>query len=316
MTCGTKGCIISYHLKRAMGIKFLCENCEKKIHVKDFLAGRRAKCPHCNTSIRIPDASTITGDIAQTDQPATDEPTGIDVETASKSKADVGAAVVTKTKDRSSRSKQEKADISPRQEALSDTKSSSAKPSTAAAVAKMENPAPKVEAATAAAPNPAPTQTAPANDPFAEAGNAMWYVAPPSGGQYGPADSKLLQSWIAEGRVSADSLVWREGWADWKSASVVMQVPNAPAVPPPTGAETASSATNGSAAASANADSIVEPAEKKQTAKTAKADKSSVIRYHRAHQRSRGLGIMLVAALAIVSVALVVVLIFVLKMNS
>jgi hypothetical protein len=27
-----------------------------------------------------------------------------------------------------------------------------------------------------------------------------------------------MRKWIAEGRISSDSLVWREGWADWKSA--------------------------------------------------------------------------------------------------
>ena len=30
-----------------------------------------------------------------------------------------------------------------------------------------------------------------------------------------------MRRWIEEGRVSADSLVWREGWADWKSAGPV-----------------------------------------------------------------------------------------------
>ena len=27
-----------------------------------------------------------------------------------------------------------------------------------------------------------------------------------------------MRRWLAEGRVSGDSLVWREGWADWKNA--------------------------------------------------------------------------------------------------
>jgi len=27
-----------------------------------------------------------------------------------------------------------------------------------------------------------------------------------------------MRTWIAEGRVTRDSLVWREGWAEWKLA--------------------------------------------------------------------------------------------------
>jgi hypothetical protein len=30
-----------------------------------------------------------------------------------------------------------------------------------------------------------------------------------------------MREWIAEGRVAADSLVWREGWRDWQEASSV-----------------------------------------------------------------------------------------------
>jgi len=49
----------------------------------------------------------------------------------------------------------------------------------------------------------------------------VWYLRPPSGGQYGPATADILRNWIAEGRVSADTLVWREGWRDWQEASEV-----------------------------------------------------------------------------------------------
>jgi hypothetical protein len=37
-----------------MGLKFLCHHCEHPMHVKDFLAGKRGKCPQCGGSIRIP----------------------------------------------------------------------------------------------------------------------------------------------------------------------------------------------------------------------------------------------------------------------
>ena len=48
--------------------------------------------------------------------------------------------------------------------------------------------------------------------------DATWYVRPPSGGQYGPANSDVLRSWIDEGRVASTSLLWRDGWPNWRSA--------------------------------------------------------------------------------------------------
>ena len=30
-----------------------------------------------------------------------------------------------------------------------------------------------------------------------------------------------MRRWLTEGRVSSDSMVWREGWADWKLAGPV-----------------------------------------------------------------------------------------------
>ncbi len=56
-------------------------------------------------------------------------------------------------------------------------------------------------------------------DPLMEAPQAQWYIRPPSGGQFGPAAADLMRQWIQEGRVTADSLVWRDGWQDWKPAS-------------------------------------------------------------------------------------------------
>ena len=43
-------------------------------------------------------------------------------------------------------------------------------------------------------------------------------MRPPSGGQYGPATGEVLRQWISEGRVAATSLLWREGWPQWREA--------------------------------------------------------------------------------------------------
>lgn len=58
-------------------------------------------------------------------------------------------------------------------------------------------------------------------DPFDEAPDAVWYVRPPGGGQFGPAARDIMRGWIDDGRVTPDSLVWREGWRDWQEASNV-----------------------------------------------------------------------------------------------
>ena len=55
---------------------------------------------------------------------------------------------------------------------------------------------------------------------------STWYVRPPTGGQYGPANSEILRSWIDEGRVAATSLLWREGWPQWRVASEALPVAN------------------------------------------------------------------------------------------
>jgi hypothetical protein len=66
---------------------------------------------------------------------------------------------------------------------------------------------------------PAPEPALPVSDPLSEAPDMVWYVRPPSGGQYGPAPAPTMRLWIEEGRVPPDSLVWREGWRDWQQAS-------------------------------------------------------------------------------------------------
>ena len=78
------------------------------------------------------------------------------------------------------------------------------------------------------------TEPAPeADDPIAAAPEAVWYVRPPSGGQYGPADGEIMRRWLEEGRISAESLVWREGWSDWQTGESAF--PSLRRTPPTTG---------------------------------------------------------------------------------
>ena len=63
-----------------------------------------------------------------------------------------------------------------------------------------------------------------------------WYIRPATGGQFGPASTEVFQQWIAEGRVTADSWVWRTGWADWKPGTEALALLSDR---PPVGAATA-----------------------------------------------------------------------------
>ena len=103
--------------------------------------------------------------------------------------------------------------------------------------------------------------------------DSRWYVRPPSGGQYGPATTQMLLDWIAEKRVTADALLWREGLDSWLSArelvpesfggssAMAISDPPPPAVAKPatptkktpTAKTPANIATNGPANAPANA---------------------------------------------------------------
>ncbi|NLY02479.1 MAG: DUF4339 domain-containing protein [Rhodopirellula sp.] len=69
--------------------------------------------------------------------------------------------------------------------------------------------------------DPAVTNPVAAGDPLSESPDTVWYVQPPAGGRYGPATGPLMRTWLAEGRVPPDSLVWRDGWQDWQPAAAV-----------------------------------------------------------------------------------------------
>lgn len=74
-----------------------------------------------------------------------------------------------------------------------------------------------------------PPTGSPLDDP-----DALWYVRPPAGGQYGPASGEVMRSWIAENRITPSTLLWRQGWSQWRSAREAL-----PGLLPQPGAEQA-----------------------------------------------------------------------------
>ncbi|MGV3605802.1 MAG: GYF domain-containing protein [Planctomycetaceae bacterium] len=218
-----------------MGIRFRCPN-GHKLNIKTFLAGKRGVCPDCGTSFRIPteEAAAAAGKdlltVAEWKSSREEE-----VSEASESFAASGGAAVAVA------SKSASAVFTPSSLATTAPATKGSASSAAPVVkqaAQVVSSAPSVpQQATAvvaqaasipiAAPSSVPVSPAsPATpnsgaDPFAEAPLANWYVRSPAGGQYGPAKGDVMRKWIAEGRVSADSLVWREGFPEWRVASDV-----------------------------------------------------------------------------------------------
>jgi hypothetical protein len=171
-----------------MGIRFHCPN-GHKLNVKAFLAGKKGVCPKCGTRVRIPTAS----------EPGLE---GSDLE------------------------EQEASSLGPRPGNGSAAGAVNSNSLAQAAAATFQNgglataglaTAVKAEIVEPTVP-PVPTPLGTGSDPISEAPTAIWYVRPPSGGQYGPARGDIMRNWLSEGRVSSDSLVWREGWTDWRTA--------------------------------------------------------------------------------------------------
>jgi hypothetical protein len=115
-----------------MPIEFSCGSCGKRLRVKDAAAGKRVKCPGCQTVLHVPAATPVS------ESPAA---------------------------------------------------------------------APAGTAAPTAAPTPAP------------AGAESWYVKTDDGQTYGPVPRQELDSWVAEGRLTADSQILREGASQWQWAT-------------------------------------------------------------------------------------------------
>lgn len=214
-----------------MGIRFFCPN-GHKLNVKAFQAGQRGICPVCGTKVQIPLESTRPGSSRRKtkgDRAGTgydQRLAGAELEAASFPSPPVSMA----------------APDPPGQElpSVDKTPNHIAAPSTPATEPHSGHGA----AQPAAAPSPlflnhgeptaakvasfgtdtgvSPADPAPpATDPLSDSADLVWYVRPPSGGQYGPATSPIMRAWISEGRVPPDALVWREGWRDWRQASTV-----------------------------------------------------------------------------------------------
>lgn len=215
---GSDGCCV-------MGIRFFCPN-GHKLNVKAFQAGRRGVCPYCGEKTQIPTESTRpssrearSSGNAEAESPTPDKlpstpgPSALGIPMAELASA---GSVSSPGADRSGAeaAAMESPVEAPTVEATSER---SPQPPVSSKVASTGYPSTAEAADPVAAAAPRPSLP----DPLVEAPNAVWYVRPPAGGQFGPATSEVMRSWLEDGRVTNDSLVWREGWRDWEGASSV-----------------------------------------------------------------------------------------------
>ncbi|MGD9634015.1 MAG: DUF4339 domain-containing protein [Pirellulales bacterium] len=160
---------------------------------------------------------------------------------------------------------------------------------------------------------------------------AAWYLRSAAGEQVGPLSELQFRAWIAGGRLAADTLVWREGWAEWKPAHSIpdlLPVPlvaapppapvSEPIVSPPIAApsEPAPPLAVGALDAEADMDDsiVLESTDAEAVATKSPALAASTYTYHR--QRSKQKQLSLAVAMLLVVVVLAGVLLWVVNLNS
>jgi hypothetical protein len=176
-----------------MGIKFHCPN-GHKMNVKTFLAGKKGTCPKCGATVQVPLVSE--GEAAPAAQP----------------KAALAAAPALA-------------------ETLADEGGFSSAAAGAAASVEVDLPSSHGHGGGTNGKFIPPVGDTPMPAAIAQNPLLLWYTCTPTGDRYGPVSGEVLNKWLGEGRVSAKSLVWREGWAEWQRASVVFPSLNPNAAP-------------------------------------------------------------------------------------
>lgn len=188
-----------------MGIRFYCPN-GHKLNVKTFLAGKRGICPHCGERFEIPAESVRTASKKKSSQATLIQQVDAAAGAGSSASfaADGGVATL----------------ASPIISGGVPITVAAGRDKQLAAVA-AEKPLLKPVEIQPTAQGTSNGAKTPLADPIAEAPAAVWYVRPAAGGQFGPAAGDVMRQWLSQRRVGADSMVWREGWADWKRADGV-----------------------------------------------------------------------------------------------
>jgi hypothetical protein len=191
-----------------MGIRFYCPQ-GHKLNVKEFQAGRRGICPYCGEKILIPTQSSRPS--SKEERQARRAGTQAMAAIASGSPAAPATAVAPPL---------HHPEVAEEELPLRDPVAAEPSPSVSEGPSANDGFQP-AQLTTPLAPAGIAGVSSTMPDPLADSAEVVWYVRPPTGGQFGPAAPQVIRGWLAEGRISADTLVWREGWRDWLEAGGV-----------------------------------------------------------------------------------------------
>lgn len=182
-------------------------------------------------------------------------------------------------------------------------------------------------------PAPASSTPAAAAPPVAQAVAAAplgaWHFRSPSGEQHGPLSELQLRASITGGRVTADTLLWREGWPEWRPASsvseflptpLVAKLVPAPSSPPPLSSAVPAMETAPPVASiveAAPTATLIQNEVSIQPTEVAATDSNALAASNYAYQRRKGKQkqVTLAVAMLIAVVVLAAVLYFVINMN-
>ncbi len=186
-----------------MGIRFSCHMCNHALHVKDFQAGKRGRCPNCNGAFRVPMKDA-------------DNSKSLDDQLQSNA-----GTMVAESKSKTAT----KADKPTRKSSVHG-EALLVPPTGKGANTTADKPAERF----ARAPSSKPTESKKTSESksfdtpkiLETHADSKWFVRPPSGGQFGPAQTRLLLDWINERRVTGDSLIWCDGMSQWQLASQII----------------------------------------------------------------------------------------------
>src|SRR5487761_1124215 len=180
--------LYSSSANRNMGIKFTCPACGRALNVKSELGGKKGRCPKCQAKIEIPAESAA--DSGSSGSQAS-SPSGL---------APAPATGL------------------PTASAATAAPGSTAAPRAAAGAGAVTS----AEKSTILLTPQAAGVPGGVAGPISEAPQMQWYALPPgAANQYGPAKGEEFRVWMQEGRITADALVWRQDWPDWKRAGSV-----------------------------------------------------------------------------------------------
>jgi len=188
-----------------MGIRFLCHHCERRLNVKATQAGQKGECPHCGTTVAIPNKSTIRSASEKANHPR-------------RRPSHTGSDSVIGLLD----AEQDLTIGLPR---LNQNVASSAESKTAS-VAKLKpfrspaNPAKgsSCKSGSFELDKPGPPDSLGKVDPIEQAPKRVWYFRSREIGERGPLRAKEMRQHVDQGDVTVGCIVWREDWEDWLPA--------------------------------------------------------------------------------------------------